>query len=327
MRIFVTGATGYIGGALVRRLAAAGHEVRALVRPTSSEGALRQLGELGVATFVGDLADRYSLREGMSGADWVIHAAAELDFAAPAARMQSVNVQGTENVASLAYKLGVGRLLVLSSIAAFGGSPEDGTPATEETPPRQPFPSQYSASKHGADQAVAAWERRKLKVNTVYPSLVYGPPGKKSGSNAVIGNFLRGRIPVLVAADKPTSWIYIDDLVAGIERVMDRGPAGRKYLLAGEIATPRQLAGKIHRLGGARPPRIELPLGLVRGLVPLAQPLYRLAGRSAPFTADQLRSLTRPWAFDDRRAREELGWQPRGLDAGLPPTIESLQQR
>src|SRR6185295_14608235 len=124
MRTFLTGGTGFIGSVLAGRLAAAGHEVRALVRPTSDVEPLRQLG---VATFVGDLNDRASMREGMSGADWVIHAAAELDDRDGPAPMRRTNVQGSENVASLAYKLGVGRLLSVSSMAYFGGSPADGS--------------------------------------------------------------------------------------------------------------------------------------------------------------------------------------------------------
>ena len=118
MRLYLTGATGYIGKALCLRLRAEGHEVRALVRSTSPEDSLQLLREIGVATFVGDLRDRYSLREGMSGADWVIHAAAELDLAAADDTMTAANVEGSENVASLARKLGVPRFLSISSMAA-----------------------------------------------------------------------------------------------------------------------------------------------------------------------------------------------------------------
>src|SRR5262249_52726685 len=118
VRIFVTGATGYVGRALVRRLRGEEDEGAGLVR-APSRGEPR--AELGVATFPGDLLDRASMREGMSGADWVIHAAADLDSDGPPGRMRAANVQGSENVASLAYKLGVGRFLSVSSIAFFGG--------------------------------------------------------------------------------------------------------------------------------------------------------------------------------------------------------------
>jgi nucleoside-diphosphate-sugar epimerase len=323
MRVFLTGATGYIGGALARRLAVAGHEVRAVVRPASDPEPLRAEG---VATFPGDITDRATLREGMSGADWVVHCAAELDFDAPLARMREVNVQGSENVASLAFKLGVGRFLALSSIAARGGSPEGGPPATEDTPPFLPFPSRYGATKAGGEQAVREWVKRGLRLNVVYPSLVYGPPGKRSGTNALLRALLKGRLPALVAARQRTSWIYLEDVVEGMVRVMERAMPGRDYLMTGEVATVRQVADRVAALGGVRPPRLDLPTGVARLAAQALGPLYRLRGRRSPFSLEQINSLTREWAFDDTRARRELDWHPRGLDQGLPPTVAHLLQ-
>jgi len=318
MRIFLTGGTGYIGKALARRLVAAGHEVRALVRATSQTAPLT---ELGIATFAGDLADRTSMREGMSGSDWVIHAAADVVLDGPAERMQAANVAGSENVASLAYKLGVGRFLSVSSIAFFGGSPEEGPPGTEEQTPIAPFPTLYSATKHAGERAIREWAKKGLKVNTVYPSLVYGPPGKRQGTNSILAQLYKGRFPVLVGGKHRMSMVFLDDVVDGMVRVLERAPVGRDYLLAGEVTTLAALAAKIEALGGAKAPRLDLPVGLARAAAALVSPLFRLVGRRPPFTPSQLGSLTREWAFDDTRARTELGWTPRGLDEGLPPTL------
>jgi nucleoside-diphosphate-sugar epimerase len=322
MRIYLTGGTGYIGRALARRLVEAGHEVRALVRATSNADPLKQLG---IATFVGDVHDRYSLREGMSGADWVIHAAADLDLTGPAERMRRTNVQGSENVASLAYKLGVGRFLSVSSIAWFGGSPDDGSPADETSPPREPFPTLYSATKHAGEQAVQAWAKQGLWVNTVFPSLVYGPPGKKEGANALLRQLLKGRFPALVGPDRRTCWVYLDDVVDALVRILGQAPPGRGYILAGETTTLRSLVDRVCALGGVRPPRVSLPVGMARAALALAGPVYRMRGRRPPVAPDQLDNLARHWAFDDTRARTELGWSPRGLDEGLPPTVRHLQ--
>lgn len=322
MRIFLTGGTGYIGQALASRLAKAGHEVRALVRATSNTEPLK---ELGIATFTGDIADRASMREGMSGADWVIHAAADLDLTGPPERMRQANVQGSDNVASLAYKLGVGRFLSVSSMAWFGGSPPDGSAANEESPVQQPFPTLYSATKHSGELAIREWARKGLKVNTVYPSLVYGPPGKREGANAILRGFLKGRYPALAGADRKTSWVFIDDVVEGMIRVMEKAPPGRGYLLAGEVVTLRDLVERLHLLGGARPPRLTLPIGLIRAGLVFAGPVYKARGRRPPFSSEQLNSLERHWAFDDTRARTELGLPIRGLDEGLPPTVEFLK--
>ena len=322
MRIFITGATGYIGGALCRRLRAEGHEVRALVRPTSRVEALHALD---VATFIGDIGDRPSMREGMSGADWVIHAAAELDPTASAGAMQAANVSGSENVASLAFKLGVGRFLSVSSIAYWGGSAPDGSLSDETSPLQLPFPTPYSATKHAGEQAIQGWARQGLRVNTVFPGLVYGPPGKKEGANFMLRNLLKGRFPALLGADRRTSWIHLDDVVEGIRRVMEQAPPGRGFLLAGDVASVRELAERVGTLGGVKVPRLELPLALVRVLLIASTPLYRLRGRRPPIPAEQVRSLARHWAFSDRRARTELGLAPRPLAEGLPPTLEFMR--
>jgi len=321
MRIFLTGASGYIGAALCRRLTGAGHELRALVRASSQTEELRRLG---VALFPGDLADRASMREGMSGADWVVHAAAELDPAAPAERMQQANATGSENVASLAWKLGVPRLLAVSSIAAFGGSPPDGSPATEESPPQLPYPTPYSATKQAGEEAIRAWAKRGLRVNVVYPSLVYGPPGKKGGANVLLRNLARGRFPALIGAERKASWVFLADLVEGMVAVMERALPGRDYLLTGDVTTVRSLAARVCALAGIAPPRRNVSPGVARVALIAATPLLRLLGRRPPLPAQQVASLDRHWAFDDRRAREELGWTRRGLDEGLPPTIEFL---
>lgn len=322
MRIFLTGATGYIGRALSLRLRASGHELRALARPASRTELLE---DIGVAIFRGDLEERASMREGMSGADWVVHAAAELDLDAASGRMESANVAGSENVASLASKLGVPRFLSVSSIARWGGSPDDGTPATEATPQRLPLPTRYCRTKAAGEEAIQAWAKRGLKVNTVYPSLVYGPPGKKSGSNALLRQLDRGRFPAMIGGDRKSSWIFLDDLIEGMVRVIERAPPGRNYLMAGDIATTREIAGRVAALGGAPVPRREVSVGFARWALRLARPLYRLRGRRAPIPLEQLASLERHWAFDDARARAELDWRPRALAEGLPPTLDHLR--
>jgi len=321
MRIFVTGATGYIGRQLCRRLAAEGHEVRALSRPASRTA---PLVEAGVAVFPGDVTERASLREGMSGADWVIHAAADLDLNGPPGRMEAVNVAGSENVASLAFRLGVPRFLSVSSVAYFGGSPDDGTPGNEDTPVHATFPTPYSDTKHRGERAIRAWAGRGLNVVTVYPSLVYGPPGKREGANAILSLLWRGRVPALVGAERRTSWVYLEDLVDGMVRVLARAEPGSAYLLAGEAHTVRDLARHVEALGGARAPRREVSIPLARLFVRLTGPLYRLAGRRPPVPLSQLASLERHWCFDDARARRDLDWRRRGLDEGLPATLAYL---
>ena len=322
VRVYVTGATGYIGSAICRRLVEASHDVRALVRHTSNRDVVERLG---VACFEGDLRDRVSMREGMSGADWVIHAAAELDFKAPRERIAAANVAGSENVASLAWKLGVGRVLHISSIAVFGGSAADGSPSTEESPQALPLPNAYCETKHAGEQCFRTFEEKGLRLNIVYPSLVYGPPSKKGGINSFLRALLLGRLPAVVGADRVSSWVYLDDLVDGVLRVMEDAEPGAHYLLSGEKASTTQIVEAVCTLGGVSSPRLNLSPFTARMLLAALGPLAALVGRPLPFNSDQLASLSRHWHFDDSRARRDLDWRPRGLDRGLPPTIDFLK--
>lgn len=322
MLIFLTGGTGYIGWALAQRLVADGHQVRALVRPTSDAEGLRRMG---IATFVGDLAERESMRAGMAGADWVIHAAAELNLSVAPARMRRANVSGSDNVAGLACELGIPRFLSVSSIAYFGGSPEDGSAADEESPPWLPLPTLYNVTKHAAELAIQRWASRGLPVNTVYPSIVYGPPSGRRGVNKVFRALLDRRLPFVAGGDRRLTWIYLEDLVDGMARLLGKAPPGRAYLMTGAVATVREVVDRLCEIGGVPPPRLELPLGPLRVAATLAWPLLWLRGRRPPYSAEQLNSLRRHSVFDDRRARVELGWHPRGLDEGLPPTVEHLR--
>lgn len=324
MRIFVTGGTGYIGSLLCRRLGEAGHDVRALVRATSDTGSLDAIG---ASTFVGDITDRYSMREAMSGADWVIHAAAELDFAAPEDRIEGANLTGSENVASLASKLGVGRVLLLSSIAAFGSSPADGSAATEESGIELPFPSTYGATKRAGEEAFAAWAERGLRLNVVYPSLVYGPPGRKSGLNAMLGAVVRGRLPAIIGGEQITSWVFLEDLVTGLLAVMERAEPGQNYLMTGEAAPLGRVIEQAAELAGVDPPRRRMSAGRAKLLGRLINPLFTLRGKRAPINLAQIESLRRHWNFDDAKARAELSWSSRPLEAGLAKTVRYLQSQ
>jgi len=323
MRIFVTGGTGFIGLQICRRLARDGHELRCLVRATSDTEPLEKLA---AGRFVGDLADRESLREGMADADWVIHSGAELDLTLPPLQMEAANVTGSDNVASLARELGVGRFLSVSSVSFFGSSPADGSPGTEEGP-QQTFPTRYSATKHAGQQAILRWAEEGLRVNTVYPSLVYGPPAKKSGANPLISKVAKGWLPALTGADRLTSWVFVEDLVDGIVRVMERARPGRDYVMAGDTATVEEAARMICELAGTRMPRFRPSVATTRLLIRLTTPLFRLRGRRPPIDVEQLASLERHWHFDDSRARAELDWHPRTLAEGLPPTVEYFLRR
>ena len=118
--------------------------------------------------------------------------------------------------------------------------------------------------------------------------------------------------------------MFLDDLVQGIVRVIERAKPGERYLMTGESATTAEVVEQVCTLGKARQPRFALPVPAARLLMLALMPIEFVSGRRLPFNNQQLKSLARHWNFDDSKARRDLDWAPRGLDEGLPPTVEFL---
>src|SRR5258705_12097797 len=133
------------------------------------------------------------------------------------------------------------------------------------------------------------------------------------------------RFPLLVGADRKTSWVFLDDLVDGILRVMAQAPPGRGYIFAGAVATVREIANQIHALGGAPAPRLALPLPIARAVAALGAPLYRLRGRHPPIPPEPLPSLAPHWAFSRARPQQELGLRATPLPGAPGRTVADLR--
>ncbi len=320
MKIFLTGGTGYIGGVLARRLASEGRRLTCLVRATSREESVANLRKVGAEIHVGDLSDRESLRPGMEGADWVIHAGAELNRDDA---MDGANVAGSQNIASLAVELGVRRFLSVSSIAYWGGSPADGTAGVEEDPV-QSFPTEYSATKNAGENAIRAFCDQGLNVVSVHPSLVYGPPGKKNGANFFLYQMVHQNLPVLMAGDRKVSWVFVDDVVDAMVRIVGQDKSTGRYILAGEGETLRETATRVGQLAGVKVPKFNISVPTAKAMLHAISPIFRLVGKRLPVEPVRLDYLAKHWFFSDQRAQDELGWSPRSLERGLPPTVEML---
>jgi nucleoside-diphosphate-sugar epimerase len=136
---------------------------------------------------------------------------------------------------------------------------------------------------------------------------------------------VKGRLPVLVSARLKTSWVYLDDLVDGIDRTVRKAAPAENFLMTGEVATIEEVVSKVCALTGAPRPRLQISAGMAWWLLAAMDLLYRVRGKRQPVSREHLESLQRQWCFDDSAARQQLEWQPRGLDEGLPPTIEFLK--
>ncbi|HEV8655288.1 MAG TPA: NAD-dependent epimerase/dehydratase family protein [Candidatus Limnocylindria bacterium] len=310
MKVFVTGATGFVTGTVTMQLLARGDEVRALVRDASRA---QTLARAGVALVAGDLSDNAALRRGMEGIDAVVHGAAMYSVGIPPSRrpaMFEANVTGTERVLDAARAAGVRRVAYVSTCGIFGNTRGQ---IVDETYTRTgPFTSYYEETKVRAHEIALRATERDLDVSIAQPGAVYGQ-GDTSGLGGLMRDFVRGRLPLLPFGDAGLNFVHVDDVARGIVLVLDRGQPGRAYVLGGENARVADAFAALARITGRAMPRLRLPYGLLE-LGALVRPGLREVVTST-------KGVTF-WATD-ARAKSELHYSSRDLEAGLRDTYGS----
>lgn len=300
----MTGATGFVTGTVTRHLLARGDQVRALVRDATRG---RVLARAGVTAVAGDLSDAGALRRGMEGVDAVVHGAAIYEVGiAPSQRpaMFAANVTGTERVLEAALAAGVRRVACVSTCAIFGNT--RGAIVDETYTRSGPYTSYYEETKVRAHEIALRFAERGLGVSIAQPGGVYGQ-GDTSGMGGLMRDFVRGRLPFVPFADAGLNFVHVDDVARGIVLVLDRGQAGRSYVLGGENARVVDAFAALARITGRGLPRLRLPYAVLQ-LGALVRPgLREVVSSSKGVTF---------WATD-ARARSELGYLSRALEAGL----------
>jgi len=310
MKVFVTGATGFVTGTVTLQLLARGDEVRALVRDASRA---QTLARAGVDLFTGDLSDGAALNRGMAGVDAVIHGAAMYEVGIPPSRrpaMFAANVTGTEHVLEAAVDAGVKRVAYISSVVVFGNT--QGQVVDESYTRTGPYTSYYEETKVQAHDIALQFAARGLPVSIAQPGQVYGP-GDSSGLGGLMRDFVRGRLPFVPFADAGLNLVHVEDAARGIVLVLDRGQVGQGYVLGGEIARVADAFAALARITGRALPRLRVPYALLQ-LGALVRPGLREVVTST-------KDVTF-WA-SDARAKTELGYSSRLLEAGLRDTYGS----
>lgn len=318
MKAFVTGGTGLIGRALVRKLLARGYQVTALARSESSAAALR---DVGAAVVLGDVTDRESMRQGMTGSDVVFHLAAVYDFTPEGvAQSEAVNVGGTENVLGLAFELGVPRLVYTSSVAVFGDT--RGELPDETYYAGGPFLTEYDRTKWLAHYEVAeALIAQGAPIIIVLPGGVYGP-GDTSWLADMMRLYYRGLLPVLPGPETVITFAYVDDVAEGHILAAEKGRLGECYILAGPAVPIGEMVEFWAQLTGKRPPVTRIPARAARRLAPLAGRAQATLSLPQAFSGELMRTLGASYAARSDKARAELGWRPRPIQSGMLETFE-----
>ena len=316
MTTLVTGASGFLGSAVLRALLERGEPVRALVRPRSNR---QNLDGLPVEIALGDLTDRQSLADAVRGCQAVFHVAADYRlWAADPAELYRTNVDGTRTLLEAAGEAGVARILYTSSVATLGSRP-DGEPADERTPAKlDHMIGHYKRSKYLAEQAVRELAGRGLPVVIVNPSAPIGPRDiRPTPTGRMVLEAARGHFPAYV--DTGLNVVHVDDAAEGHLLAFERGRIGQRYVLGGENLPLGEILGTIAQLVGRRAPRLRLPPGLLLPLAHLAETAARLRGGREPLlTTDGLRMARKRMYFSSALAERELGFRAR-------PALEALR--
>jgi dihydroflavonol-4-reductase len=315
--VLVTGATGFIGYHVVRRLLERGIRPRALARRSSDTSHLRALD---VELVEGDVEHFPSLREAMAGAGTVFHVAGMVSTdPADAPRLYQVNVAGTRHVLDAAAGAGVSRVVVTSSVAAVGVHAEP-RPLDESAPweSRPQYP--YAATKRQAEEDALAMARRGLPVVVVNPSIVIGPEdfGPSAGGRHV-KDLMDRRVPAWIRM----GLAYVDarDVAEGHLLAAERGRPGERYILSAHNLMLDEFFRQAAAAAGVPPPRWQVPLGAAYAMACLFEAWAVVARRRPLVTRGVLQSAGKYAWYDATRARTELGWTTRPLEETLQDTV------
>lgn len=326
MRVFLTGATGFIGGRLAHFLRRRNDDVVVLVRSTDSAKA-QALAVAGCELIVGDLSDRAALARGARRADVIVHAAARYAVGIPKSERRSMhetNVVGTRNVLEVAGECRVQRIVYVSTVNVFGDTLGAVADETFERDHRRGFLSVYDETKFRSHLLADQHARSGAPIVTVMPGPAYGPGDHfETGRQLLLA--AKGELPILMLADVGLTLSYVDDVADGIIGAIEKGAIGEKYILGGERVRLREVLGRVALLGGHRPPTKEVPARLLKLGAPLAPMLLPLLGY--PPNLDELvraADNVTYWATDEK-AQRLLGYSPRPLDEGLRVTLQSAQ--
>ncbi len=304
MKVLVTGATGFVGGAVARALVNSGIDVRILARAGAD---IQNLQGLTVERVEGDLRDQASLRKSLIGCRQLYHVAAHYAlWAKDPAIFYDVNVTGTKNLLEAAREVGTERIVYCSTIGAIGLPPGGGL-GTEETPiSLEQMAGHYKRSKYLAEQEVLKLAKAGLPVVIVNPSAPVGAGDvKPTPTGQVIVDFMKGRMPAYI--ETGMNIVDVDDVAAGHLLAMQKGRIGQRYILGNKNLMLREVFEILSRLTGVKAPTIKLPRLAIIPLAYLNQWIANLTGQPPRIPLEGVKMAKYKMHYDCSKAIRELG--------------------
>lgn len=326
MNIFVSGATGYIGNNLAKRLASEGHTIHALCRPSGKEQLLEHPN---IKLFEGDINDYQTIHDAMVGCQQAYHLAAFARvWAKDSSTFYRINVEGTKNVLDAAREAGIEKIVFTSTAGVLG--PSNSRPVSEDHARIGEVMNEYEDSKTQAELLCKDYcTKYGMHIVIVNPPRVYGP-GVESESNAVtrlLKLFMKGKWRIMPGDGKRTgSYVHVDDVVTGHVLAMEKGRSAERYILSGVNASYLEFFGLIMKLTGKQTKLYHFPVWLMVFCSYSLMAWTKISGKAPLLTPKWVKKYFYDWSLSCEKAQNELGYSYRSLEEGLAQTIKWLER-
>ncbi|MCA9471133.1 MAG: SDR family NAD(P)-dependent oxidoreductase [Nitrospirales bacterium] len=308
-RVLVTGATGFVGSRLARRLMQKGASVRALVRQSSNRETAEDLKRNGIEVCYGDITDRQSISDAVKHVEYIFHIAALFRSAKHAESVfYEVNVEGTRNVLSAAERENVKRVVHCSTGGVHSHIPHP--PATEEEPYR-PGDIYQLTKCEGEKLAKERFTSGRVKGTIIRPAMIWGQGDTRTLK--LFRGVARRRFPIIGSGRTLTHWVDVEDLAEGFILAAEQEAAiGQTYILAGEKSVSlEELVRTISRIAGVRPLPFKIPARPVQLLGSLTEAICKPLNLEPILYRRRVDFFTKTRSFDSSKARKDLGFAPR----------------
>jgi dihydroflavonol-4-reductase len=307
MRVFLTGATGFVGHHVAKALAAEGANLRFLVRKTSN---LKNLEGIAGETHGGDLSEPESLRPALEGCQAVIHVAADYRLWIPDPKaMYKANIEGTRELLRMAREAGVARFIYTSSVATMHFR-SDGVVTNEDTPVSlAEMVGHYKRSKFLAEQEAIRAAEAGQQVMILNPTAPVGSNDRKpTPTGRIFVDFLNRKFPAYV--DTGLNLVDVSEVARAHVLALSSGRPGRRYILGGENLTLKQILDKMAAITGIPSPRVEIPFAIAATYAFFEEWITgRMLGREPRATLEEVRMGRKKMFASSARAQQELGFR------------------
>ncbi|MCB8995251.1 MAG: NAD-dependent epimerase/dehydratase family protein [Bacteroidales bacterium] len=326
MKIFISGATGFIGSRLALRLADQGNTIHALYR---SENKTSVLNHPNIRLFKGDILDKNSIENAIRGCDQVYHTAAFAKiWDRDPSQIYRLNIEGCLNVVNAGITAGVKRFVITSTAGVLGPSGKEKL-IDENSPKPADYFIDYESSKALMEDELKNPDLANQEIIVVNPTRVYGP-GILSESNSVtrmIKDYVEGRWHIIPGNGKSTgNYVFVEDVVSGHILAMEKGGPGERYILGGENISFNDFFRELSVVSGKKTWMIHIPVWLMLLLSRLVFSLSILFGKDPPVTPSLIRRYSHFWNLSSAKAMRKISYAPMGVKEGMKITIRWINE-